>query len=324
MLKLFNLSTHEIDLGKFEFDHNKMKNFFDKYGFDGIEMIQSGEWNENHIPSKFVKGLHMRFWPMWLDFWNGNTAELERQFGNKEALHHFYGGETRDAIVDYYKKEIKLAIKLDVRYVVFHMSHVLPEHCFSYEFTYTDNEVVKAGIELINEVFDGVTGDFDLLFENLWWPGLTLLDPFLANELIERVKYPHKGFMLDISHIMNTNLRLSSEDEAVEYILDKMAELGATSKYIKGIHLNSSLSGEYVRSQFANKSIYEEKDFMKKYCDSYLHVLKIDRHIPFASPSMRKVLDCITPEYLVYEFLTENIGKLEEFAAKQNAVLGLY
>ena len=323
MLKLFNLSTHEIDLQKFDFDNQKLQRFFEKLRFDGIEMIQSQDWNEGLMPAQFVKGMHMRFWPVWLDFWNGNREELIKQFGSMETVSHYYGGKSKKAMVDWYRKEIETAVKLKAEYVVFHISHVLPEHCFSYKFTYTDREVVEAGIELMNEVLDGVPGEFQLLFENLWWPGLTLLDRSLAGELIERVHYPHKGFMLDISHIMNTNLQLSSEDEAVEYILHRLDILGELSGFIKGIHLNSSLSGEYVRSQLENRSIFGEKDFYKRYCDSYSHVLKIDRHVPFTHKSFRKVLDFVKPQYLVYEFLTEKFDKLEEYADIQNKVLGL-
>ncbi len=323
MIKLFNLSNHEIDLAKFNCDHARLQAFIEDFGFDGIELIQSSSWKEEEIPSHFVKGMHMRFWPMWLDFWNGNENELLKQFGSAETLCQYYGGQNKKAMVDWYRKEIETAVKLKAEYVVFHISHVLPEHCFSYKFSYADREVVKAGVELLNEVMDGITGELRLLVENLWWPGLTLCDSALAEELLTGVEYPHKGFMLDISHMMNTNLQLASEEEAVDYMLERLQQLGRLSGQIKGIHLNSSLSGEYVKSQFDNRSIFEERDFFKRYCDSYAHVLKIDRHVPFRSTSIRRVLDFVKPDFLVYEFLTDNIKTLEEYAEIQNKVLEL-
>lgn len=321
MRKLFNLSTHEMDLQKFECKHDIMNCFINKYGFDGIEMIQSGEWNEGLIPSKLITGFHMRFWPVWLDFWKGSKDKLINQFGSMEFVESFYGGDTKDAMVQYYKRELEVASKIGVKYVVFHISNVLPEHCFSYDFTYTDKEVLEAGIELINMVFDGFEGNLEVLFENLWWPGLKLTDKSDAEDFFSRINYQRKGFMLDISHMMNTNLKLGSEDEAVEYILSKLQGLGDLAAHIKGIHLNSSITGEYVRSQLDNKSLQDEEDFMKKYCDSYLHVLKIDRHEPFRSSSINRVLDFVKPEYLVYEFLTEDISKLEAYCELQNSVL---
>lgn len=323
MIKLFNLSTHEYDLKKFDHSFDKIEGFMKEYGFDGVELIQNPEWSEEIFPARLVQGLHMRFWPVWLDFWQGDTVELEKQFGSLEAVRHFYGGDSRNALTAYYRRELEIARQLGVRYVVFHVSHVLPEHCFSYEFTYTAEEIIRAAIELLNEVFEGFSGEFELLFENLWWPGLTLLDKRLAGRLLDEVRYPHKGFMLDISHMMNTNLELETEEEGAQYILERLDSLGELAVFIKGIHLNSSLSGRYVKSQFSNRSLQDEKDFIKRYCDSYLHVLKIDNHIPFRNHEIRKVIDRVQPKYLVYEFLTEDRNKLEEYALLQNQVLGL-
>lgn len=44
-----------------------------------------------------------------------------------------------------------------------------------------------------------------LLFENLWWPGLTLKNPKLVAKLLKNVKHPNLGIMLDLGHLMNTN-----------------------------------------------------------------------------------------------------------------------
>ena len=321
MLKLFNLSNHETDLAKFICDKAVLEDFVRRHGFNGIELIQSGEWKESEIPSVLVKGMHMRFWPLWLDFWAGREKELLDQFGSMETVSQYYGGIDRSALVSWYKKEIRIAAKLNVEYVVFHISNVLPEHCFSYKFTYTDNEVTEAGIELLNEVMDGEDCRFRLLVENLWWPGLNFMNNTVTHRLIEGIKYQNKGFMLDISHIMNTNLELQSEDEAVEYILRKLTDMGSLAGLIKGIHLNSSLTGAYVKSQFNNDSILLEKDFYKRYFDSYTHVLKIDRHVPFESASIKKVLEFVNPEFLVYEFLTDNINLLEQYVKAQNKVL---
>ena len=49
--------------------------------------------------------------------------------------------------------------------------------------------------------------------------------------------------MLDTGHLIHTNTDIKTQQDAVDYIntvLDKHDEL---SSYIKGIHLNQSLSG---------------------------------------------------------------------------------
>lgn len=323
MYKIFNLSNHPMDLERFDSGHIGIKNFMRKHRLDGIELIQSSPWNAEVLPAEIVKGMHLRFWPVWLDFWRGNTDRLIKQFGSMEVVKHFYGGDSGKAMVEYYRSELETAKKAGAHYVVFHVSNVEPEHCFNYKFTYTSEEVIEVSIQLLNEAFDGFEGEFDLLFENLWWPGLTLLDSRLAQRLMDGVKYPHKGFMLDISHMMNTNLELESEEQAAGYIIDKYKELGSVAGEIKGIHLNSSLSGNYIKSQLGNNSLKGETDFFKRYCDAYTHILKIDRHIPFRHKAIKKVIDTVKPEYLVYEFLTDKFDELDSFMEMQNKVLDL-
>lgn len=41
-----------------------------------------------------IHGLHMRFWPIWLDFWRGNKGELTRQFKEETAYVNYYGGKS--------------------------------------------------------------------------------------------------------------------------------------------------------------------------------------------------------------------------------------
>lgn len=323
MYKIFNLSNHPMDLDRFKNGHVEIREFMQKHRLDGIELIQSSPWSEEILPSDMVKGMHLRFWPVWLDLWQGNTEKLEKQFGSMEVVRNFYGGDSGKAIAKYYRSELETAKKAGVEYVVFHVSNVEPEHCFNYNFTYTSEEVVTAAIELLNEAFEGFEGEFLLLFENLWWPGLTLLDPGLAQKLLDGVKYRYKGFMLDISHMMNTNLELESEEQAAGYIIDKYRELGNIAGAVKGIHLNSSLSGAYIKSQLNNTCLIGEKDFLKRYCDAYSHILKIDKHVPFEHPSIKKVIDAVKPEFLVYEFLTDKLEELDSFMEIQNKVLDL-
>lgn len=322
MYKLFNLSNHPFDLDRFKGGNEHIRDFMKKHRLDGIELIQASQWSEDTLPADMIKGVHLRFWPVLLDLWRGDTEKLVKQFGSMEAVKNFYGGESRNAIVEYYKNELEVARQIGAEYVVLHISNVEPEHCFSYKFTYTSEEVIDAFIELVNEVFDGLEGEIKLLFENLWWPGLTLLDNNLSQRLLDGVKYAHKGFMLDISHMMNTNLELKSEEEAVDYILDILKKMGSIAGAIKGIHLNSSVTGEYVKSQFQNDNLENEKDFIKRYCEAYLHILKIDCHIPFEHPSIRRIIDAVKPEYLVYEFLCERLEELEHFIDVQNTALG--
>jgi len=323
MLKMINMATQSSDLERFHHDYNEIEMFLRKHKLDGLELIQYDKWEAAILPPRLIKGLHLGFWPSWLDFWKMDLHELEKQFGNAGICRQFYGGDSPAVLVEYYRSEIESAIKMGVEYVVFHVSNVRPEDSYNYKFAYSDREVIEASIQLINEVFHGVEAHFDLLFENLWWPGLTLLDKEAALMLMEKTTYPHKGFMLDIGHLMNTNIDLKDEDQAVEYIVDVLERLGEVSAYIKGIHLNSSLSGEYVKN-LINSTCRHNCDRISdfaQYGELCRHIVNIDRHVPFASPSINKVINKINPQYLVYEVLTDSINTLEKYVQIHNSVV---
>jgi hypothetical protein len=317
-----NFSNHSSDLDRFSGDYNQIKQFLEKHDLHGLEMIQDTQWNGGIIPPSMIIGLHMRFWPIWLDFWRKDKEELMRQFGDEASFTHYYGGNSRDSIMKYYRNEIKTACDMGAEYIVFHVSHVQLEHCYNYRFTYNDNEIIEAFIEMVNELMDGVDAKFNLLLENQWWPGLTFLDKRVAARLMEGIKYSNKGFMLDIGHMMNTNLELKAEGEAVEYILEVLENLEELYVYILGIHLNSSLSGEYVKKQIQGGTDYNPKEsFFNRYLNAFGHISKIDRHVPLMHPSIKKVIEFVKPEYLVYEFITDSFEELEQYVETQNETL---
>ena len=151
---------------------------------------------------------------------------------------------------------------------------------------------------------------------------MTLLNKAAASKLMEGIRYPHKGFMLDVGHMMNTDLGLKSEQEAVEYILTNISELGDLSGHIKGIHLNSSLSGEYVKEAIASGGGYKAKDsFFDRYISAFGHIGQIDRHQPFENPAIQAVISAVNPKYLVYEFATGTLEVLEDQLRRQNKAL---
>lgn len=322
MLKLINLSTYEYDLKRFNGDREQITSFLEKYNMDGVELLNPIKWNEKFLPKKFVKGIHLRYYPICLDFFRDNRSELIRQFKSLDNIEKIYGAKNREAIIEHYKKEIDTANKIGVKYVVFHVSHVQLEHVFNYNFTYSDCEVIDAAAELVNEVFKDLTTDVKVLFENLWWPGLTLKDKNMAARLLDKVEYSNKGFMFDTAHLINTNFNLRTEREAVTYLLKTINNLGELKTYIKGIHLNCSLSGEYALEQMNKKTdMCKGMSFDEMLEKVFNHVSNIDRHKPFNDKCAKELIECIEPEYLVYEFVTNSLGQLEEYIRTQDKIL---
>lgn len=96
---------------------------------------------------------------------------------------------------------------------------------------------------------------------------------------------------------MHMNLELKTQDEAVDYILKKVAEHGNLASYIKGMHLNQSITGAYVKTLITKKdAMPSDYEACSKAC--YEHVFQIDQHLPFTTPKVQKLVETIKPEYL--------------------------
>ncbi|MGL4344103.1 MAG: TIM barrel protein, partial [Cellulosilyticaceae bacterium] len=174
-----------------------------------------------------------------------------------------------------------------------------------------------------NEVFTGEGPT--LLFENLWWPGLTYTNPQLAQSFIEQVSYANKGYLVDISHLILTNNQLGREKDCYTYIQKVIGDLGETAQWIKGVHLNKTLPRNYMRQ---NHSYLLEK-FQKapnpkaKQTILRQHIQKLDPHLPFDTPEAQKILTLINPEFCVYETNPSSVYELAHFIKRQNQSLGV-
>lgn len=63
--------------------------------------------------------------------------------------------------------------------------------------------------------------------------------------LLEQVKYPRKGIMLDIGHLLHTNTALRTEEDAVKYLREVLGRYEDLS-IILGVHYHQTLEGAFV------------------------------------------------------------------------------
>lgn len=323
MKKLFHLSTTPKQLQMFEEDWDSIKDFVSKNHMDGIELGLTIDYNLEKIPKELVTGVHLSFYPMWLDFWKGNSEQLAKQFTSKEALYAYYKGESPECLVESYKKQYERAKALGAKYMVFHVSHVLPEDSFTWQFDYTDREVMEATIELVNTAFPKEEDGPLLLFENLWWPGLNYKDAELTKWFIDKVEYPNKGYLVDVSHLILNNSQIGTEKQAYDYIKETIEALGETKKWIKGIHLNKALPKYYMQRDhgYLLQKYQETKDSKQKLAILKKHINALDGHIPFDHPVAKKIVDLIQPHYCVYETAPTSRYELAYFIKRQHEAL---
>ncbi len=315
MKKLLNISDFPND------DENlrMMEKYQKKYNFDGFEIIKFDlEKDSSKLKDKII-GYHMRFFPMWLDIYLGKYNMIKEKFSDKMDRFYWCGGDTKEDVITYYKKDLQCAKELGVEYVVFHACYVDDDGSLTYQFPYTDKEVLEVVVSLINDVFKNEDFQFTLLLENLWWAGLKLNSKSEMKLLLNKIEYKNIGFILDTSHMLNTNFNLKNLDEGIDYIIENIDKMEELKKYIYGVHLSWSLSGDYVSKMIEkHRKSQEEREKAKK--KIYEYVGQIDYHYPFEDNRIMKVLNKLSLKWLVYEFLYYNDEELEEKVIKQEKI----
>jgi sugar phosphate isomerase/epimerase len=315
MLELINFANYDKNREMIQHSPAGLKNLLAELGVDGIEALFCDPWDTAVLPAASIHGVHLNFWPTWLDFWRGDQQALARQFGSKENILACFGGTEPEHILACYRRDISQAKAAAANYVVFHVSHNELDEIYTWRFRADSLAVVDAVIEVVNLLVDNIPPDMAILFENLWWPGLTLLEPRLVERLLSRIHHPKVGIMLDTGHLMNTNSDLQNERQGVEYVLNVLGKLGSLSHSIRGIHLHQSLSGAYVRQ--SRCQIAPPVDLAA----SMAHIMQIDQHRPFSDPAAKQILEVVQPEYLVHEFIVASRVDLVAYTAQQRRVL---
>ncbi|AWZ48513.1 xylose isomerase [Clostridiaceae bacterium 14S0207] len=320
MIKLINISTYDTDLKRFQYDKEKISDFIYENNMQGIELLNPRGWDEKVIDKELIKGVHLSYYPNWIDFWKGDKKALFTQFENEEEIKNYYGGLDPKVLIKKYREEIKCADKIGAKYVVFHVSQVYLKETFTYKFCISNREVIKYTIEFVNEIFKELDTNITILFENLWWPGLTFLDKGETKNFIEGIEYENKGFVLDTGHLLNGNPYVKNEEDGIEYILKTVSNLGELKDYIKLIHLNLSLSGESTLNKI-KKYRNEELTLKTMKEEIWNHIISIDLHKPFTSKNVQKIINLIKPIYVTYEFITRSNEEHRRYIETQNKAL---
>lgn len=317
MKTAINLSTSSDDMHRFSSSADLLDLM---EGIDGIELMCFEEDIRGIIPKEKVLGVHMGYFPYWVDFWNGDFEALDREFGSREIWQTHYGGTTREAILNRYRQDLANAHHWGAKYVVFHVSDSTIEETFTWNYHHTDEEVIDATCEMLNELLKEENGELLFLVENLWQPGLTFTRPEMTKRLLDGIQYANKGIMLDTGHLLHTNTKLRTQEEGIAYIHSLLDAHGDLCQHIKGIHLNQSLTGPYCEDTMRDPpklaDTYEQRCFQM-----FLHAFAVDKHLPFTAPGIRELVDRISPAYLTFEFITRNAGEHRAYLDAQRQAL---
>lgn len=313
MLQLFNYCPIP---GEYEYRMDDLQAFMQTNNLHGLELFVYSKERTCKSVQPLVKGVHLRYWPYWLDFWQGNTAKLQNAFTDHSALQEYYWGAVNpEQWIEQIKSNIRLALEENPEYLVWHVANSDLYETFTFDFKHTDTEVTQATAELFNVVADCIPDNICVLFENLWWPGLRLTEPQVVTNFFAAIKHPNTGIMLDLGHLLSTNPQLSTEEEGYAYAQTIVHNLGEHAQRIRGVHLNYSLSGDYVLN--LDKTVPTQFDIG----DIYQHVTNIDRHLACTHQSLAGLIRLIKPKYLVHELFYNDLADLQSKLRKQQQAI---
>ena len=288
-------------------------------GFDGLELMAFENRVHEKIPAGRVVGIHTRSYPYWYDFWTGDMARCLEELGDMAMVEAYYGGTTQEAVIEHFREDIASAKHYGAEYMVFHVSDCNILEAMTGRYEHGDEEVIDAFAEILNRIFPEDWDGPEILLENLWEPGLTFLEPEMTLRLLDRVKCRKKGIMLDTGHLMNTNTALRTPEEAVDYINGLLDKHGDLCRWIHGVHLNQSLSGEFV--EYTKTHLPELKgDFSERYGKMFEYVFQADQHRPFVCKGVRPLVERIGPKYLTFEFVTNDLEEHKMFLQQQKSI----
>ncbi len=285
-------------------------------GFDGVENLIYGTKAADRPFARVTQGVHLKYWPYWIDFYLGKREALARNFKNREDMAKFYGGDMPEDWIRYIEGNIQAALAEKPHYLVWHVQENTVEESYTWRFHYSDREVLRYTAQVYRAVKHLIPDGVFVLFENLFWPGLFHMEPEKVAYFFKELDDPsHTGLLFDTGHYMVTNPDLENEAEAAAYIEKMAGNLGELTALIKGIHLSQSLSGAYTK---------HFKREVPKGCDWPMlmrHVCALDRHEPFQTDAAKRIVEALQPDYVTHELFGNTFAEALEKARGQRELL---
>ncbi len=282
---------------------------FRSIGCDGLEILTGYDFPPELYAGEAVT-VHLPYAPCWLTAWDNDSPDMD----DDSALYFTYG-RCREDVVHNVSRSIEYAARLNPGHGVFHACNADVEEVFHHRYTRSDSYVVDAVCDLMNEVMGGEEPPFTIAFENLWWPGLRLLDDSGFRMLERKLEFDDWGFCLDTGHMMSC-LPVHTEEEGIDALLDVFSGYPQEMlDRIGAVHFHWSATADY-RDGFEEREYEPPMDQFIINANS--HVSKIDRHLPFSNPRCVELIDILQPEYLIHEMLGSEGGVIEDFI-KQRA-----
>lgn len=294
-----------------------MEKIIKKLHLDGIENLVYGTEPAPHPAAGLTLGCHLAYWPDWMDFYLGKKDFYEKDFPTKQSLMDTFGGITVEDWIEKIRRNIRAALAEKPAYLVWHVADCSVEEIWTRRFRYSSREVLKAAAEVYSAVADEVPQTVQVLFENIFWPGLYTLEPEDVDYFFSCLPGKNVGIMLDTGHLMNTNWGIRTETDGADYVCSIVNRLGSMKDLIKGIHLSCSISGNYQRTHVGPPPAEITPEIIGH------HIISIDQHRPFTTDAAKRIVDTVEPEFLTHELFGPDFSiPVDKVTTQRNAIMG--
>ena len=286
-------------------------------GCDGIELL-TGFGPVDPMYRGITRTVHLPYTTDWMAAWNGEPYDMD-----EETSRYVMYGRSREDIISNLTLAIQCASALKPLHGVLHVTNVSLNDIYRRNHIGDPGKVIDTFCEMMNIVIGGMPGGeppFRLAFENLWWPGLRLLDMSDFRRLERGIEFDNWGICLDTGHMMNCLPGIDSESAGIDAVLGVID--GYTEDLIDrigAVHFHWSASWGY-RSTFEEREL--EGDPAEFYFSAYPHVSRIDQHMPFSDPRCNGILDVLRPETVIHEMPGSLEGVLEDFVRQRSLIRG--
>ena len=270
-------------------------------GADGLELL-TGYFDVDTEYRDITAGVHLPYSTDWYSAW---TGVHDTSWMTDDEIKFIHYGKDRDGIVSNIVRSIRYAAVTDPAYGVLHAGSVHIDDLFRKGHRNSDTDVLNAFAEMVNSAvshFNGGEPPFRILFENLWWPGLKMLDDREFRLFEERLEFDNWGFCLDTGHMMNALGDCYEETSSINSLLTIFEKYPREMKdRIMTMHLQLSTSAEYTNS------VYPEVDMSlppkERLSKAYGHVCRIDQHRQFTSEKCIDLVNAISPDFVTHEIV---------------------
>lgn len=280
---------------------------------DGIEMLTSFDAPPAGYPD-LTTTVHLPYASDWLAAWEDRPHDMPAD----TSLYVMYGRSRRE-VVSNIRRCIEAAAPMSPGHGVMHACNADLAEVKKRTCTRDSESVIRAFCEMMNEVASGFPeGEppFKIVFENLWWPGMRLVDGSDFDLVDELISFDNWGICLDTGHLMNCLPGIYTEQDGIEAVTRIVSGYSRRLRdSISAVHFHFSASGQY-RETFQEEELHGDPS--EFYWSAYRHVSTLDQHRAYSDPSCVRIIDILSPDYVIHELPGKESGPFHDFVQQRS------